>query len=395
MYTNQTIIPYAVSKMPEYFPCGAKLSAEEIGDGNINYVYRIKDEGTGKSVIVKHAENEIRVYKSRFVGTDRNRIECEVLEFEHRLAPEYVPEVYLYDEENKNIFMQDMKGFENMRYELCAHKTFPNVAEHVADFCAKIMINTTDMVLGAMDKKELVKRYTNVYPCEITERHVLTEPYQDLEENGVCAANDQFMREMIYNNQELKAKVGILKDIFQTKAQALIHGDLHTGSIFVTPEKTCILDPEFAFYGPIGYDIGNFIANMIFAYANASVSMEEGKEKHLYIEWIMDTIRSFTDLFVEKSLEIMREKSKDFMMQSDEFYSLYMKDILKDTAAYAGTELVRRIVGSSGVKDIKSIEDENAKAKAEKLCLDTGIHFIMNQEAFQSGKAYTDFITTL
>lgn len=395
MYTNETIIPYAVSKMPEYFPCGAKLSAEEIGDGNINYVYRIKDEDTGKSVIVKHAENEIRVYKSRFVGTDRNRIECEVLEFEHRLAPEYVPEVYLYDEENKNIFMQDMKGFENMRYELCAHKTFPNVAEDVADFCAKIMINTTDMVLGAMEKKELVKRYTNVYPCEITERHVLTEPYQDLEENGVCAANDQFMREMIYNNQELKAKVGILKDIFQTKAQALIHGDLHTGSIFVTPEKTCILDPEFAFYGPIGYDIGNFIANMIFAYANAVVTMEEGKEKHLYIEWVMDTIKSFTDLFVEKSLKIMQEKSKDFMMQSDEFYSLYMKDILKDTAAYAGTELVRRIVGSSGVKDIKSIEDENAKAKAEKLCLDAGIHFIMNQEAFQSGKAYTDFIKTL
>lgn len=395
MYTNQTIIPYAVGKFPDFFPRGAKLSAEEIGDGNINYVYRIKDEATGKSIIVKHAENEIRVYKSRFVGTDRNRIECEVLEFEHRLAPEYVPEVYLYDEENKNIFMQDMQGFENMRYELCEHKTFPNVAEHVADFCARIMINTTDMVLGAMEKKELVKRYTNVYPCEITERHVLTEPYQDLEENGVCPANDAFMREMVYGNEALKAKVGILKDIFQTKAQALIHGDLHTGSIFLTPEKTCILDPEFAFYGPIGYDIGNFIANMIFAYANAEVTMAEGKEKKEYIEWVFDTIISFTDLFTEKSIKIMKEKSKDFMMQSDEFYDLYMQDIFKDTAGYAGTELIRRVVGSSGVKDLKSIADENAKAKAEKICLDAGIYFVMNQGAFQTGKAYTDFMQKL
>ncbi len=395
MYTAETIIPYAIGKLPEFFSRNAVLASEEIGDGNINYVYRIKDASSGKSLIVKHAENELRIYKARFVGTDRNRIEYEVLEFQRRLAPEYIPELYLYDEENKNIFMEDMQGYENMRYELCKHKIFKNAAEHLADFCAKVLINTTDMVIGAMDKKELVKRYINIYPCEITERHVLTEPYQDLEENGVCPVNDAFMREMIYGNEALKARVGILKDRFQTKAQALIHGDLHTGSIFVTPEKTCILDPEFAFYGPIGYDTGNFIANMIFAYANAQTTMEDGPEKTDYIEWVLDTIESFTDLFLSKSLEILRDRSKDFMMQSEEYFALYLRDILEDTAGYAGTELIRRIVGSSGVKDIKAIEDETAKARAEKICLDAGIHFVMHCENFPAGKSYTDFLKTL
>lgn len=395
MYTNQTILSYVKMTLPDFFASDADLVGEEIGDGNINYVFRVKDIKTGKSIIIKHAENELRIYKARFVGTDRNRIESEVLALQHRLAPDYLPEVYFYDEENKNILMQDMQGYENMRYELCEHKIFPYVAEHVADFCSKVLINTTDMIIGAMDKKELVKRYINIYPCEITERHVLTEPYQDLDENGVCPANEKFMKEMIYENKALKAKVGILKDIFQTKAQALIHGDLHTGSIFVTPERTCILDPEFAFYGPIGYDIGNFIANMIFAYANAEVTMEADEKKNEYIDWVLDTISSFIDLFVCKSITIMKEKSKDYMMQSDAFFALYMEDILKDTASYAGTELIRRIVGSSGVKDIKSIAEENAKAKAEKKCLDLGIHFIMNPEAFKTGKAYTEFIVAL
>ena len=395
MYTAESIIPYAISKMPDFFSKHAVLASEEIGDGNINYVFRIKDLASGKSLIVKHAENELRIYKARFVGTDRNRIEYEVLEFQHRLAPEYIPELYLYDEENKNIFMEDMQGYENMRYELCEHKIFVNAAEHVADFCARVLINTTDMVIGAMEKKELVKRYINVYPCEITERHVLTEPYQDLEENGVCPANDVFMRKMVYENDELKARVGILKDRFQTKAQALIHGDLHTGSIFVTPEKTCILDPEFAFYGPIGYDTGNFIANMIFAYANAQVTMADGPDKTRYIDWVLDTIASFTDLFVAKSLEILRSNSKDFMMQSDAFFAAYIQDILHDTAGYAGTELIRRIVGSSGVRDIKSIQDESAKAKAEMLCLNAGIRFVMSPESFRTGADYTDYLKSL
>lgn len=395
MYTNQSILPYVKATLPNFFPYGAELSAEEIGDGNINYVFRIKDSVTGKSLIVKHAENELRCYKARFVGTDRNRIESEVLEFEHRLAPDYIPEVYLYDDENKNIFMQDMKGYQNMRYELCEHKIFVHAAEHIADFCSKVLINTTDMIIGAMEKKELVKRYTNIYPCEITERHVLTEPYQDLEENGVCPENDKFMREMIYENDELKSRVGMLKNIFQTKAQALIHGDLHTGSIFVTSEKTCILDPEFAFYGPIGYDIGNFIANMIFAYANAEATMEPGSKKDEYINWVLQTIKSFLDAFVSKSINIMKEKSIDYAMQSDAFFELYMEDILKDTASFAGTELIRRIVGSSGVKDIKSIENEHAKAIAEKKCLDLGIQFIMHPETFKTGNSYIEAIVAI
>ena len=51
-----------------------------------------------------------------------------------------------------------------------------------------------------------------------------------------------------------------------TQSQSLLHGDLHTGSIMVSKNETKIIDPEFAFYGPMGFDIGALIANLLMNY---------------------------------------------------------------------------------------------------------------------------------
>ena len=34
----------------------------------------------------------------------------------------------------------------------------------------------------------------------------------------------------------------------------------------VTPDSTQVIDPEFAFYGPMGFDIGAFLGNLILAF---------------------------------------------------------------------------------------------------------------------------------
>jgi 5-methylthioribose kinase len=73
----------------------------------------------------------------------------------------------------------------------------------------------------------------------------------------------------------------------------------------------------------------------------------------------------------------------------------YMADIFRDQAGYAGTELIRRIVGTSKVKDITSISDEHARAKAEMLCMKAGIAFVKEPEKMTSGSAYTDLLKGL
>ena len=396
MYNTESVITYIRKNLPDFFGPYASLKASKLSDGNINYVFRVEDVDTGKSLIVKHAEDTLRVNTSRHIGFERSRIECDVLRMHREYCPGLIPEVYLYDEDEHNIIMEDMQGYENLRYELCAHKIFPNLAEDVADFCGKALIGTTDMIVGAEKKKELVKHYTNPKLCEITERHVLTEPYwDDLDDNSVTEANTEFMLKNIYGDEELHAKVGMLKSVFETKAQALLHGDLHSGSVFVTPEKTCVLDPEFAFYGPVGYDTGNFIANMIFAYANGIYTMEDGEEKTAYLDWVLSVIEDFCELFRKKADELIKEKSADRMMKNDAFRKAYLEDIFRDQAGFAGTELIRRIVGTSKVKDITSIEDEEARTKAEMLCLKAGISFVMEPDKMQSGKDYTTCLRSL
>lgn len=50
------------------------------------------------------------------------------------------------------------------------------------------------------------------------------------------------------------------------QAQALLHGDMHTGSLMVTQNTTYAIDAEFAFYGPIAFDVGKFMANLLLAF---------------------------------------------------------------------------------------------------------------------------------
>ena len=50
------------------------------------------------------------------------------------------------------------------------------------------------------------------------------------------------------------------------RAQALLHGDLHTGSVLVTPNTTHVIDAEFATYGPMAFDVGKFMANLLLAF---------------------------------------------------------------------------------------------------------------------------------
>ena len=53
---------------------------------------------------------------------------------------------------------------------------------------------------------------------------------------------------------------------FVQQAQALLHGDMHTGSLMVTQDTTYAIDAEFAVYGPIAFDVGKFMANLLLAF---------------------------------------------------------------------------------------------------------------------------------
>ncbi len=389
------VIQYVQEKLTLFAP-EAKLASSEIGDGNLNYVFRVRDEN-GKSVIVKQAGPELRIAKDFDISTDRNRIEVGMLEIERKLCPDLVAEIYLYDPVMKCFSMEDLSDYQVMRAALLKHEIFPQFADDISDFLVNTLLLTSDRVMDSKEKKELVKQFINPQLCaDITEPLVYTEPYDDNKKrNLVFAPNLEFAQKELYEDQELHLEIAKLKYDFMNNAQALIHGDLHTGSIFIKQGSTKVMDPEFGFYGPMGYDIGNVVANMIFAWCNGEATIEDAAEKAKYLTWVEDVIIKVVDLFKSKFLKAFDEKAVEPMAKTPGYKEYFLDTILQDTAGVTGLELNRRAVGMAQVKDLTTIKDEQKRTRAERIVILSAKEFIKKRSKYKEGRQYVDFVKRL
>ena len=379
------ISEYIRNQMPDYFGGNSNITVKEIGDGNLNYVFRAVEEGTGKSIIVKQAGEQLRISAAMRITTDRNRIESEILIIQDKYAPGLVPKIFKYDTVMCACLMEDLSDHRLMRYALMEHQVFPKFAEDITTYMVNTLLNTTDVVMEHKEKKGLVKSFINPELCEITEDLIYTEPYNDAKgRNIVTPENLEFVKKELYGDKALHLEIAKLKFDFMNNAQALIHGDLHTGSIFVKPDSTIIFDPEFAFYGPMGYDIGNVIANLFFAWDNGDAVGNTS-----FCEWTLRTAEEVIDLFKSKFAVEYRKKVTDLMAKTEGFAEYYLDTIIADTAAGTGTELVRRTVGMAQVKDVTTITDKKKRIRAERINILCAKDLVMNRAKFKTGKDFT------
>lgn len=389
---EHVILEYVKEKY-NFFAANAELTCKEIGDGNLNYVFRVSDQN-GKSVILKHSGIETRARSGRKVNVDRNRIEAEILTLQDRLCPGYVPKIYGYDPIMCCCAMEDLKEYKIMRTALLNYEIFPSFAGQITTFMIDILLPTTDIAMNHKEKKAMVKNYINPDLCDISEQLVYSESLGNFSgKNYVVDAMNEFVESEIYKDKKLRLEGAKLKYEFMEHAQALIHGDLHSGSIFVTSKDIKVFDPEFAFYGPMGYDVGNVIAHILFALAHAEATLEkEDKRKKDFRNWAIDSIEQTIDLFKEKYFRKFEEIVSDEMAKTAGFAEYYLAGILKDTAAVAGLEIIRRIVGVAKVKDITSIPDESIRAEYEKKLLSIAKQMILERDTFCSGKDFRELI---
>jgi len=387
LMNDSDVIEY-VKESLDFFKRDSVLTAKEIGDGNLNYVFRVAEPATGKSVVVKQAGVALRISETMKISPDRNRIESEILILQDAYVPGLVPKIYHYDTVMCACIMEDLSDHTMMRLALMNHEIFPQFADDISTYMVDTLLKTSDVVMNHKEKKALVKSYINPELCEITEDLVFTEPYNDIKSrNIVYKQNAKFVEEVLYNDTALHLEIAKIKFDFMNNAQALIHGDLHTGSIFIKPDSTRVFDPEFAFYGPMGYDIGNVIANMIFAWNNGFAANADA-----FTNWVETAIIDIIDLFRTKFITCFKENVKDPMAKTPGFCEWYLDTILNDTSAMTGTELIRRTVGFAQVKDISSITDETKRMQIERINILCGKKLIMQRTEMKTG---LDYINTL
>jgi 5-methylthioribose kinase len=376
-------IKYIKEKM-DVFGEDENLISREIGDGNINYVYKISSKDSKFSVIVKQADKILRS-SGRELDTDRIRIEAEAMMHQGKYKEGMVPKIYLYDEIMHAIIMEDLSEYEIMRKSLLENNICKNFAENISSFIVDTSLATTDLVIDPMDKKKMMKNFISPEICEISERLVFTEPYFDIDDNTYEKENEQFIRENLYKNSKLHLEVGKLKNEFMTNAQALIHGDLHTGSIFVKGDKIKVIDSEFSFFGPIGYDLGNIVANLFFIKIRNYLLKDNSKE---FDRWLTGTIESTVDLFKEKFLDYLEVNTRDEILKSPDFHQWYLNKVMEYTSGAAGLEVIRRVIGSAKVEDFEGLEDKDIKSSAERIAVKFAVELILRRSSIKKGLDY-------
>ena len=369
------VISYVKEK--NLFSENTDLTVKEIGDGNINYIFKVENKIDGKSIVLKQADKLLRS-SGRPLDLTRSKIEANILRIENDLAPHFVPKIYFYDEIMCVLAMEDISEYKNLRTELIAGKIFLNFADNISEFLSRTLLLTTDLFMNKFEKKKNVKEFINPELCDISECLVFTEPYDNnRNRNIITAGNEEFVENTLYKNEDLHFAILKLREKFMNYSQSLIHGDLHSGSIFINEKGIKIIDPEFSFYGPMAYDIGNVIGNLYFPLYRAKFFMEDSKKKEEFINWLEKCILDIPILFSKKCKLLWEKYSNDRLLKNKKFRDYYIENIIKDSLAYAGTEIIRRTVGDAKVLELTSLETSEKKLELERSLINKAISMII------------------
>mmetsp|Transcript_58007 Transcript_58007/g.136469 ORF Transcript_58007/g.136469 Transcript_58007/m.136469 type:complete len:913 (-) Transcript_58007:64-2802(-) len=359
-----------------------QICVTEVGDGNLNYVYILKS--SAGTVVAKQALPYVRcVGESWPLSLDRAEYEAAALRAQYAVCPYLVPKTLHFDRSHALIVMQFIPPpHKILRKCFMAGERISTFAKDVGTFLGRMLFESSALRLDGAAFRSRVADWSRNSLCGLTEQVVFTDPYHDAPLNRHTSPQlDEFVG-LLRRDAQLVRGAAVLKSKFMSCAQALVHGDLHTGSVMACEGSTFVIDPEFAFYGPMGFDLGAFLGNLLLAYYSTPGHERAGES---YGRWLLHQAEEFYSTFCDVFLTLWRESEASPTGSGGELYSagpfprgsamletareVYMEELWRDTVGFAGVKMIRRIVGLAHVADLDEIADAELRSECEKRCL--------------------------
>lgn len=269
---------------------------EKPGDGNMNFVMRVKtNQG---SIILKQARPWVEKYPQ--VAAPMGRIEVEAQFYQciqnDTLLKTYTPQLLGYDADNFIMALEDLGAGADFMALYQKNKTLSN------DDLQAIMVFISR--LHQLPKPDFS---TNMPMRTLNHEHIFNYPF--IENNGfdlnIIQTGLEAIAEPFKKDKALKKRIKALgKTYLDTAGKTLIHGDYYPGSWLKVATGVKIIDPEFGFVGRPEFDLGVLMAHLK-----------------------------------------MSEHSDDFISKALNQYQKPPRFNTKMMWAFAGVEILRRIIG--------------------------------------------------
>jgi 5-methylthioribose kinase len=376
----------------------AAWKIQEIGDGNMNQVFDL--EGPAGGIVVKQSLPYIRsVGESWPFPIERIDFEHEALGVQARAAPGLVPEIYHYDPVRAFIAMERLSPHIILRKGLVRGIRYPRLAEQLGDFLARSLFFTSDLALTTPEKKRLMARFAgNAELCATTEDVIFTGPYWEAPLNRHTSPQLDAAVAALRADEEAMIAAAELKLVFRTATEAVIHGDLHTGSVMVSEDDTRVIDAEWAFFGPMGFDLGAVVGNLLLAYFSQPGHASADDDRTAYRAWILELIEriwthfetGFVDLWRRHPSELLPPTLAPESAAAERLYRRRMAGILADTAGFAGAKMIRRLMGISHVEDFEAIASPETRARCEAAAMAFARELMVRRAGFRSIGSLTE-----
>lgn len=237
-------------------------------------------------------------------------------------------------------------------------------------------------------------KFNNPKMCELTEQVIFLEPYTDASNNRWTTPQLDADVRQLHADTDAHCAILRLRGKFIAQPEALLHGDLHCGSIMVTSDTTYVFDNEFAFYGPMGFDVGKIIANFLisfFACDGHATSEDPRTEQRC---WLLKSCSEVWEQYVAGFTRLWSTAAGDrgghpAALAGDkgsgrlaETQKEFFRHVWSDAVGFMGAVMIRRTIGIAHVQQMDSIIDPDVRSVCERRVLQFGRSLLVETESF-------------
>lgn len=397
---KNNIVSYLKERMPEVDFSGevsvtaigdGSQSAEEAGDGYVNFIFIVRTPS--HSLVVKQSLESARM-SGGTMPLYRNHLEYDAMKLFHAIAPDYVPKVYFIDDENKVFVMEDASTDGRMiaRFQLNQNKSFPGFARHCGQYMADTAFHTSELYLDTADFRALNCRFMNEQMRPIMEDGLFLNMFGTPYEPSLGEEFRQFAKS-ITEDPEYLTQRHKMRHIYMTKAECLIHADLHTSNLFAASDSLKVIDMEFSFCGPFSYDLGYLMGNLVSQYASSCYrDFPSEQERKEYKAYLLATMIELYQSYIERFLENWKAYGKSIYQDVPGLMDSFQQNILQEMPGFASIVNWFRVAGQISYPDFDMITDLDKKRDAMALSLMMDWQMMFHRSQY---KDIQDFIDDL